>query len=98
MPVFPRSQASVGQSLAHAASSRATPSPPGFLSASSSEIPQQPFLEGGVNCGDRAFGGRPSTLAVGKKNERPTAVRNYFFIIIIIITIIIINIIIINFF
>ena len=53
-------------------------SPPrGFVSASSSEIPHQPFLEGGVNCVDRTFGGRPSTLAVRIKNESSTAVCTY---------------------
>ena len=51
--------------------------PRGFVSASSSEISHQPFLEGGDNCVDRAFGGRPSTLAVGNKNESPTAVYTY---------------------
>ena len=36
---------------------------------SSLELPQQSSLEGGgVNCSDRAFEGRPSTLATG--NER----------------------------
>ena len=68
MPVLARSQVSARQPVAHTVSSRA--SPPGWASASSSELPQQLSLEGGVSCSDREFGGRPSTL-----NERPPAVR-----------------------
>ena len=45
---------------------------PEWASVSSSELCQQPSLEGGVNCGDRTFGGRPSTLTV--ENERTPAV------------------------
>ena len=63
MPVLARSQARTRQPLAHAVSLRA--SPPGQASTSSSELPQQPSLEGNVSCSDRVFGGRPSTLAVG---------------------------------
>ena len=57
--------------LGHAASHRA--SFPGWVSASSPKLPQQLFLEGGVHCSDRTFGGHPSTLAVG--NERLPALR-----------------------
>ena len=71
MPVLARSKARVRQPLAHAASSRA--SSLGWASASSSELSQQPSLEGGVSRSDRAFGGCLSTLAVG--SERPLAVH-----------------------
>ena len=43
------------------------------LSFMRSELPRQLSLDGGFNCSDRAFGGRPSTLAVG--NDRFPAVR-----------------------
>ena len=71
MPIITRSKARARHSLTAVASSRANP--PGQVSASPSELPQQPSLEGGVNLDDRAFGGRPSLLAAG--NERPLAVR-----------------------
>ena len=56
-----RSQTRPRQPLARAVSSGANPS--WWASASSSELPQQPTLEGGVSYSARAFGGRPSTPA-----------------------------------
>ena len=70
MPVLTRSKARARQPLIHVVS--CTASPHGWASVSSSELPQQPCLEGGISCSDRAFGGRPSTLAAG--NERSMAV------------------------
>ena len=67
-----RYKASCRQPLTAVASSRANP--PGQVSASSSELPQQPSLEGGVNHDNRIFGGHPSLLAAG--NERPLASRS----------------------
>ena len=63
----------IRQPLAHAPSSRARP--PAWISASLLEDPQQPSLEGGVNCSNRAFVGYLSTLVVGI--ERPQAVHTY---------------------
>ena len=72
MPVLTRSKARSRHSLTAVASSRANP--PGKASASTSEHPQQPSSEGGVNLRDRTFGGRPSMpLAAG--NERSLAAR-----------------------
>ena len=62
MPVLTRSQARTRSPLADATSSRPTPPPPGWVSVSSSELPQQSSLERVIYCSDRAFGGRPSTL------------------------------------
>ena len=67
MPVLTRSQARARQPLTHAVSSKA--GAPGQASTSSSELPQQPSLEGSVSCSDRAFGGHPSTLAVGNESS-----------------------------
>ena len=71
MPVITRSQAGSRQPLDPAASSRANP--PGRVSTSQSERPQQPSSEGDVRRNNRTCGGRPSSLAAG--NERPPAVR-----------------------
>ena len=71
MPVITRSQAKTRQPIVMHSPPGA--SHPGWTSALSSELPQQTSFEGGVNCNDKAFGGCPSTLAVG--NERPLAVR-----------------------
>ena len=71
MPVLARSEARSRQPLAHALFFRASPS--GWAPASLLELPQQPSLEGDVNCSDREFGRCPSTLVV--RNERPPVVR-----------------------
>ena len=71
MPSLTRSQARSRQPLDQAASPRA--SPPGRVSTSSSELPQQPSTEGDVSRNNRTRGGRPSSLAAG--NERPPADR-----------------------
>ncbi len=71
MPIITRSQAGSRQPLDPAASSRANP--PGRVSTSRSELPQQPSSEGDVRRNNRTLGGRPSSLAAG--NERPPAVR-----------------------
>ena len=71
MSVLTRSQARVRKSLTYVASTRITPS--GWVIASSSELLQQPSLEGGVLCSDRAFGARPFTMAM--KSERSLAVH-----------------------
>ena len=60
IPVLTRLQARARHSLAGATFSR--PSPLGWVSASSSELPQQFSSEEGVICSDIEFGGCPSTL------------------------------------
>ena len=70
MPVLLRSQARARHPLAYAASSRV--SPPKCTSVLSSELGLHSSLQGGINCGDRAFGGCLYTLAVG--NEGPLTV------------------------
>ena len=72
MPVITRNKARSRQPLAPVASPRA--SLPRRVSSSSSELPQKPSLQGGVNCSNRTSGSRPSTMAVG--NMRPTASHN----------------------
>ena len=67
MPTQTRSKARPEQSSGQAASSRANP--PGRVSNSSPELPQQSSNEGGVSRKNRTRGGRPSSLAAG--NERP---------------------------
>ena len=68
-PLLTKSQARAMQPLANAVSSSS--SLPGYTSALQSELPQQAFLEGGVNCIDREFRDFPSTLAAWK--EKPLA-------------------------
>ena len=67
MSVLTRFQAKVTQPKAHAGSSSTSPR------SSSSELSQQPSLEGGFLCSNGVFEDDPSTLSVG--NERPLAVR-----------------------
>ena len=56
-----RSQTRPRQPLARTVSSKANPS--WWNTTSSSELPQQPTLEGGVSCSDRAFGARIKKMA-----------------------------------
>ena len=63
MPVLARLQARARQLVVHTAFSKASTS--GWAPASSSELPQQNSLEGGVSCSDRTFE-CPSSLFVGE--------------------------------